>query len=91
MFKTLKEYDYAMYQILKVALDGNDASNVASKFGTNDGLEALGKCIELKYLSGFAASRNALGNYVLQITSTPLKVTYEGLRFIDTVERQFGM
>ena len=83
MFKSIKDFDSAMRDILVKIRNGEDYGELSSKLGEENFREALGKCVEFKFIIGMTANRNKDGEYIIE-TLTPIKISYEGLRYVGT-------
>lgn len=79
MFKTTKEFDAAVKNILDKLNTGESFSSLPTD---DDSLEAIAECINRGFLRGVAYDRTASGKPVFQQINPIL--TYDGLKFIES-------
>ena len=82
MFKTSKEFEAAMYDILMQIRDNPNDRNVLSKLGDINFDDALAKCIEFNYVKGLNPRYVASGNLNIDIIGE-IRISYEGLKFLE--------
>lgn len=79
MFKSTKEFDSAMKNILEKVRDGESLNSLQVD---DDSLEAIAECITRGFLQGIEYERTASGKPCFQIVN--LRVSYNGLKFIES-------
>lgn len=82
MFKSTKEFDSAIKEILIKLRDGESISSMETSLEEDDFFEALVECIDRRYLSGLSYQRTMNGKP--HFSQTNIRVTYSGLSFIET-------
>jgi hypothetical protein len=83
VFKSTKEFEAAVYEILIKIRDGSDYMRYQGKYGQGKFGDALEHAINRGYIRGVTAQRTAAGN--LNIDGNP-RLTYNGLSFIEDHE-----
>ena len=81
MFKSTKEFDKAVYDILVCIRDGKNLQVLEQKYGEENFGEALVRCCDVNYIVGIKYNRTADGNPCFS-TTKPM-ITYAGLEFVE--------
>jgi len=81
MFKSTKEFETAMCEILIKIRDGSDYNELSSKYGATDLNDALERCFRLGYITSDAVPRKTESGR-LAFDGKP-RITFEGLNFIE--------
>lgn len=82
MFKSTKDFDTAMYEVLIKIRDNEDFKTLSPKYELYDLTEALGRCSDCGYVTGVFPQRMASGNLSIDL-STNVRITPSGLQFIE--------
>lgn len=82
MFKSTKEFDFAIKEILVKIRDGESINSKATSLEENNFNEALAECVDRRYLSGLSYQRTLDGKP--HFSQTDIRVTYSGLSFIES-------
>ncbi|MFV0343945.1 MAG: YjcQ family protein [Anaerocolumna sp.] len=82
MFKSTKEFDSAIKEILEKLRDGENIGSITTALENDDFYEALSECVDRRYLSGLSYQRTADGKP--HFSQTNIRVTYSGLSFIES-------
>lgn len=80
MFKSTKEFDEAVKDILVHIRDGKDVRPLHQKYGEDNFNQAYERCYSEGLLDGLTAGRTNDG--VMHYDGQP-KISYAGLRFIE--------
>jgi hypothetical protein len=84
MFKSSKEYEAVMYEILIAVRDSDNYRNILeSKIGNDNFDDALERCIDLGFIAGLHSRRAASGKLLVDIMGN-IRLTYDGLKFIES-------
>lgn len=81
MFKSTKEFDKAVYDILVYIRDSKNLQVLEQKYGEENFGEALARCCDVSYIVGIKYDRTADGNPHFS-TIKPM-ITYTGLEFVE--------
>lgn len=81
MFKSTKEFDKAVREILVAIRDGKNLQEVITQNGSDNYYEALARCCDMRYIVGIKYERT-LDNAPHFDLQNP-KITYSGLQFIE--------
>lgn len=83
MFKSTKEFDAVMREILKSIIDEKtDLKDIFDKYGDQDAGDALVECIDRGLIKGYNYQTVISGKHVFN-ASTP-RITYSGLSFLES-------
>lgn len=83
MFKSVKEFEAAMHEILIKIRDEEDYQSLSSKLGQEDFDDALERCINQGLIKGIQCNRVASGRLLCDIVHKP-RIAYEGLQFVES-------
>lgn len=82
MFKSSKEFETAMYDILTQIRDNPNNKDILSKLGDIDFDDALDECLEMHLIKGLLHQHTASGSLTVDIIGK-IRLSYDGLRFIE--------
>lgn len=82
MFKSTKEFDVAMKDILIQFRDGKTISTLSPLGNEDDFLAALCECVDRRFLSGLTYQCTLDGKP--HFTEGDVRVTYSGISFIES-------
>lgn len=82
MFKSTKEFDSVMKDILVQIRDGIAVNSLSSSIDEGDFNAALAECVDRRYLSGLSYQRTMDGKPHFSLSD--VRVTYSGLTFIES-------
>lgn len=82
MFKSIKEFDAAIKEVLVMILDEKPLTPDNSSFPDDDFWEAAVECVDRRYLNGINYQRTMDGKP--HFNSRGVRVTYSGLAFIES-------
>ncbi len=82
MFKSTKEFDSAIKEILVAICNGERINSIKTTLQIDDFNEALVECIDRKYLSGASYRRTEDGTPHFQ--GENIRVSYSGLSFLES-------
>ncbi|HID0769537.1 TPA: hypothetical protein ACXC99_003634 [Clostridium botulinum] len=85
MFKTTKDFDKMMYEILIQIRDNEDINNIFSKLGDTDFDDAIYECVEIGLINGLSFQKDAIGNLHPSI-QREIRLSHKGLSFIENFE-----
>lgn len=80
MFKTVAEFDEAMYSALCQIRDGSRLKELKLDYSDSDVLHAIKECADRGYLEG-VSFRGTAGGYIA--SEGDLFVTYSGLQYLE--------
>ena len=82
MFKSTKEFETAIKEVLIMVRDEKGLNSDESTFPEDDFWEAAVECVDRRFLSGINYQRTLDGKP--HFTSRGTRVTYSGLAFIES-------
>ncbi|MFL0167714.1 hypothetical protein [Candidatus Clostridium helianthi] len=82
MFKSSKEFETAMYDILVQIRDNPDNRDILSKLGDIDFDDPLKRCLELHLIEGLHPQNTASGSLTIDIIGK-IRISYDGLKFVE--------
>lgn len=82
MFKSLKEFDTAVFEILTKIRDDEDYCALSSTYGETKFDDALEYCVESKFIAGLKVDRVASGKLVTDAVRK-IRITRDGLQYIE--------
>lgn len=82
MFKSTKDFEAAIKEILVAARDEKSLTPEGTEFQSDDYFEAVTECIDRRLLSGISYDRTVDGTP--HFTPRKTRVTYSGLAFIES-------
>lgn len=83
MFKTLKDFDTAVRAILMKIRDEEDYEILRQDYSDENFEDALEYCVQHNLITGLHVQRTASGKLLADVIGK-VKITREGLKFIDT-------
>ena len=84
MFKSTKEFDKAIYNILSDINNSVSIDEIKNKFSETEFDDAFEHCYNHNLINGIQPEgRTISGNYCFTILDTGLRLTYKGLSFIE--------
>jgi hypothetical protein len=84
MFKSVKEFNIKMFEILTMVLSGNLQLSIAENANDTNFHDALARCIKLGYILGIEECLS-LGQHCSDyIFSEQIRISYEGLQFLES-------
>ncbi|MBZ9633029.1 hypothetical protein [Clostridium sp. FP1] len=81
MFKSTKEFETAVYDILIQIRDNPNDKNVLSKLGDTNFEDALERCFNLDLINGLHMRRS--GDTLNVSITGEIRISYEGLKFTE--------
>jgi len=81
MFKSSREFETVMYEILVKIRDGESYQTLSSKYAIEDLNEAMEECSNLGFVTGVIAHRTAANTVYIDLHNP--KITYRGLKFVE--------
>lgn len=84
MFKSTKEYNEAILEVLTSIRDNNTFPNPNNKFDEYSLGDVINLCNNRDYIDGINVDKNITGYYVCY--GTP-RLTYSGLKFIEDFKK----
>lgn len=82
MFKSVKEFDIAVFEILTKIRDVVGYSELSSMFGDENYDDALEYCVQQNFVIGYKVGRASSGKLLADIVGNP-RLTRNGLQFIE--------
>lgn len=81
MFKSTRDFEAAMYEIMVKIRDGSNYNELSSKYGETDFYDALEHCFKRSFITAEGPPRKTEAG-TLSFYGKP-RITFEGLNFIE--------